>query len=158
MSSLKKIKEMDIVKLRIIIISALVISFVACLVMLKLMANRLGISGGTPVLLKLVREDAPLVSASDVEGLNRLLGKRATVEGRVEGTLEDKGGWILKLSNVSVVMGHNQMVRLKREGLTPEQMKGMKIRATGRLRVRPDLGIALIMEQDDKLEFVAGRR
>ncbi len=154
-----RLKEMDIVKLRIIVISCLVLSFVLALVLLRIGAKRMGLTGGELPLLKLMEEKKEVtVPGGDIDSINKNLGKEVVIEDRVKDvkTYPDAGLWVIKLTYVSIPLGRRELGDLKKKGLEPLQLKGMEIRAKGVLKIHPIYGLQLFLAKGSSLEFVAG--
>ncbi|GEM_PF-1187506 len=160
MGWLEKMKEMDIMKLRILVFTILVFSFLMALVLLKIGAKRLGLSGGVPPLLKLSEERKEvLIQGGDIDVVNKYLGKRVIIEDRVKevDAYPDEGLWVVKLTYVSIPLSKAQVAVLKKEGLRPSQLKGMKVRARGILKIHPIYGLQLFLAKNPRLEFVTGK-
>ena len=156
----ERLKEMDIVKLRIIVFSFLVLSFVLALLLLRIGAKRLGLTGGEPPLLKLIEtKKEVVVRGSEIDAINKNLGKEVVVDDVVKDVkaYPDVGLWVVKLTYVSIPLHQAQVKEMEDEGITPSQLKGMEIRARGILKIHPIYGLQLFLAKGSGLEFVAGK-
>jgi len=100
-----RLREMDIIKLRIIVFSSLVISFLLALLLLRIGAKRLGLTGGEMPLLRLSgKEQVEIVKGRDIDAINKHLGKDIVIQDRVKEVKVYPGEdlWVLKLTYVSI--------------------------------------------------------
>lgn len=156
----ERLREMDIVKLRIIVFSCLVLSFILALFLLRIGAKRLGLTGGEMPLLKLAQKEQTLVvQGKDIDSINKNLGREVIIEDRVKEVKAYPGEdlWVVKLTYVSITLDEPHEKALEKEGIKPSQLKGMEIRAKGVLKVHPIYGLQLFLAKDSNIEFVAGK-
>ena len=159
MGWLERMKEMDIVKLRILVFTLLVFSFLFALALLKIGAERLGLSGGVPPLLKLVEDKEIVVKGDDIDAINKSLGKKVVVEDRIKrvDSYPDEGLWVVKLTYISVPLGEERVWELRKKGIALDSVEGMAVRVEGVLKIHPIYGLQLSLSKNSNLNFVTGR-
>ena len=135
-------EDMDIKKLRIIVITALVLFFVGCLILIKIGAEKMGISGGEPPLLKLI-EESKIIQGTNIKALNDNLGKEVTVRDTVEDIKTQNGTWILKLHYLSVPVRGNVLSAFK-QNYKPSKLKGKTVEVTGTIKIVPKIGLSIV--------------
>jgi len=147
----ERLKEMDLVKLRIVTFSALVISFLLALFLLKIGAERLGpTSGGYFPLLP----NCVVVKGEDLGSINKQLGKEVNFKDMVKTVEKDpEGGCVLKLTYVSVPLSAPDVALLKKEGKDILMCSGKRIEAQGVLDIHPVYGLQLSVKDPSKMKL-----
>ncbi len=145
-------EDMDIKKLRIIIITALVLFFVGCLVLIKIGAEKMGISGGEPPLLKLM-EESKVIRGTNIKALNENLGKEVTVRDTIEDIKIQNGTWVLKLHYLSVPLQGNLLKSFK-HSYKPSELKGKTVKITGVIKITSEAGLSIVPKQTKDIKVL----
>ncbi len=149
------IKEADVIKVRFLVIAGLVLTFVGGLIALKMMAAKLGISGGEPPLLSLVEKEM-IVDVYNLDDLNKALGKKVVFKSTVDKVFcrgHDK--CIFECGKVFVELDRRFLSRLKKLGFVPKNLEGMKLKVNGFLKIDPQYGFFI---SHPFIEIESGRR
>ncbi len=141
----ERFKNMDIMKLRLIVISFLVISFVLAIVLLKIGARHLGLDKGEYMpLLELLKADYPVVKGDDVKSINKFLGKTIIIDDRVKYMEKKKDTYLIKLTYITIEANESQLHFL--ESINKCKIKpGVELKACGKLKINPPFGLQLAL-------------
>ncbi len=155
----ERLRKMDLVKLRILIFTSTVLSFLLMLVLLKVGAERLGLSGGVPPFLKFAENKGAVIRGDNIAAINRYLGKEVVIEDRVKevSSFPDEDLWVVKLTYISVPLGKGQVEELRRRGIDLKRAQGMMVRVKGILKIHPIYGLQLSMAQNSNLNLVTDK-
>ncbi len=153
-------KDGDIRRLRIIVFSFVVLSFLFCLLLVKWGAERFGLNKGNYFPLLPSKKSAGVVEvldSGDVDGLNRAVGKVVWVKGRVDRVEEAGQGTVLVVGNVAVRVPEGLASKLANKGLPVKDMAGMIVKVKGRLRYNSKYGFELTVENSEGFEVLKGK-
>ncbi len=150
----KKAEEMDLMKLRIIAISGVVLIFVFALVILYIGGKKMGLVGKHHYpLLELAgieKSDRPPISikGSDLKKLKKAKGRRVMIIDTIKDvTLStETGGVGLKLTHVQVLLSNKTVEALQKHGENPLDWKGKNVEVIGVLNFNPLYGYQIVPE------------
>jgi len=151
MGMMERLREMDLIKLRIICFSALVIFFVLALVALKIGADRLGLSGGNYFpLLSLARVD---VDGRDINEIEKYMGREVVVRDVIKEVLPTpERGMIIKLSHISIHLSPDEVTYFQERDVDLARYLGKKIKVAGVLK--ENHGVVLAIKGPGSIRFL----
>ncbi len=159
----KKAQEMDLIKLRIIAISGVVLVFVFALAMLYIGGKRMGLVGGNhfPLLELAGKEQSPtpkiVIKGSDLRMLKKATGRRVMIMDTIKDVSlsTETGGVGLKLTHVQVLLSERVVKALQKHGQNPLDWKGKNIEVIGVLHLNPLYGFQIEPERSPNALKVA---
>ncbi|BAT72338.1 hypothetical protein TST_1552 [Thermosulfidibacter takaii ABI70S6] len=161
MGFFENLKEMELKKLRIIVMSLVVATFVLALVLFKIGAEKLGLNKGEyfPLLVNKNRNSIVTINGTDIDKINKYLGKRMAVVDKVKSVtyLEREKKWILKLSYLSIPLNEKLYENLMKKGVDIKDLEGITIKALGTIHFHPVLGLELIPDNNSNIEILQGK-
>jgi len=159
----KKAREMDLMKLRIITISGVVLVFAFALVMLYVGGKRMGMVGGNHFpLLELAGKEHPArpsitINGSDLRMLKRATGHRILLIDNIRDVAlsTETGGVGLKLTHAQVLLSKRLVEALQKHGENPLDWKGKSIEVIGVLHLNPLYGFQIEPENSPEALKIA---
>ncbi len=147
----KKAEEMDLMKLRILAISGVVLVFVFALSILYIGGKRMGMVGKNHFpLLELAGKDRPArpsitIKGSDLKMLKKAKGRRIVLIDNIKDVSlsTETGGVGLKLTHVQVLLSKRLVEALQKHGENPLDWKGKNIEVIGVLHLNPLYGFQI---------------